>query len=147
MSQQEVTDAPMALYRLYGAGDDLLYVGITGNLRVRFARHAAEKQWWPDVARRTVEWLPSWGEALKAEAAAIRAENPRYNIVRPQPDGMRKQSGDRHREKPISLRFGEDRQAMEELAARNGLTLPALVVKAVHEKLERLDRERQRRPV
>lgn len=69
------------LYRLFDADGNLLYVGITGDLRGRFAKHAAEKPWWNQVARKTVTWYGSRSGALLAEAAAIADEQPRYNIA------------------------------------------------------------------
>lgn len=74
-------DESTALYRFYDAADRLLYVGITGDPADRWARHAAEKPWWPDVARHSVEWLPSREVALAAEAAAIVAEGPLHNVA------------------------------------------------------------------
>ncbi len=70
-----------AVYRFFNAADELLYVGITGDPRARWAQHAAEKAWWPDVVRHTVEWLPSREEALAAKAAAITAEAPLHNVA------------------------------------------------------------------
>jgi phosphoribosyl 1,2-cyclic phosphodiesterase len=67
------------LYRLYGVSGDLLYIGLTKDIRSRFNQHVAKSPWWPDVADCRIEFLPSW-EALKAaEVAAIKAERPRYN--------------------------------------------------------------------
>lgn len=77
ISQDEST----ALYRFYDAAGRLLYVGITGDPADRWARHAAEKAWWPNVARHTVQWLPSRKDALAAEAAAIVAEAPLHNVA------------------------------------------------------------------
>lgn len=73
-------EAPTALYRLFSGRGRLLYVGITGDIRGRLARHAREKPWWPDVARKTVEWHLTREDAAAAELAAIRTENPVYNI-------------------------------------------------------------------
>lgn len=70
-----------ALYRFYDAADRLLYVGITSDPADRWARHAAEKPWWPEVARHAVEWLSSRDAALAAEAAAIVAEEPLHNVM------------------------------------------------------------------
>ena len=74
-------EIPTALYRLFDAAGTLLYIGISDNLKKCFAQHAATKPWWPDVARRTVEWHPSRAEAAAAETAAIRAECPSLNIA------------------------------------------------------------------
>jgi DNA-binding transcriptional regulator YhcF (GntR family) len=68
-----------ALYRLYGAEDDLLYVGITGKPGPRWTQHAADKPWWPQVARREIEWFDSRPLAAEAEVTAIRAESPKHN--------------------------------------------------------------------
>lgn len=75
--------APTALYRLFAADGTLLYVGITGNPGLRFGQHAADKAWWPEVARKTAAWFSSRDVALNAEAEAIRDEQPVHNISRP----------------------------------------------------------------
>lgn len=73
-------ELPTALYRLFAEHDRLLYIGITDDLKARMAAHAAQKTWWGDVVRTTVDWLPTRQEALLAEAAAIRAERPVHNV-------------------------------------------------------------------
>lgn len=71
---------PTALYRLYSAAEQLLYVGITSNTKERFASHATYKPWWPAVARKSVTWLQATRlEALEIEADVIRREQPKYN--------------------------------------------------------------------
>ena len=70
-----------SLYRFFGAGDELLYVGITARGRGRWHQHNADKAWWPDVARATVEHYPTRDDALTAERDAIIAERPRHNVV------------------------------------------------------------------
>jgi hypothetical protein len=70
---------PTALYRLYDAAEVLLYVGIGQHPDVRFGQHARDKPWWPQVARREIEWLDDRASAERAEAVAIRAENPEHN--------------------------------------------------------------------
>jgi hypothetical protein len=60
-----------ALYRFYDLTDVLLYVGITANVPQRFEDHRKEKPWWPDVASKRIEWLPSREEAEAAERFAI----------------------------------------------------------------------------
>ena len=73
-------EAPTTLYRLYDAADALLYVGITGNLEVRFATHASLKPWWPEVGRRTVELYATRTSAAEAELEAIGLERPLHNV-------------------------------------------------------------------
>jgi predicted GIY-YIG superfamily endonuclease len=69
-----------ALYRFFD-GDSLVYVGITSNPVQRFAQHAADKSWWPQVTRRTIEWYETRRAAEMAEQAAIKLKNPIYNVV------------------------------------------------------------------
>lgn len=98
MTAAEVADElPTALYRLYDADGALLYVGVTGDLRTRFAQHAAGKPWWPEVARKTVEWHETRIAALGAEAAAMENERPRYNILETSTRARAGKPGDRHR--------------------------------------------------
>lgn len=68
-----------AVYRLYDSTDQLLYIGLGSVPEARWRAHAREKTWWPDVARKTVEWYGSFPEAARAEQEAIRTERPRYN--------------------------------------------------------------------
>lgn len=68
-----------ALYRLYDTGDNLLYVGITGNLSTRWYTHAREKDWWPKVVRKEVEWFETREEADRAERAEVLRQRPSYN--------------------------------------------------------------------
>lgn len=70
---------PTTVYLLYGVNDDLLYVGITGNLKSRFQAHALDKEWWPEVDRAEYHHLPTRSMAQRAEAGLIRDLAPRYN--------------------------------------------------------------------
>ena len=76
-----ITDEPTAVYRLYDRRGTLLYVGISRNLSARFAQHASEKSWWPEVARKTAMLYGSRREAMKAELTAIHTEKPVHNIA------------------------------------------------------------------
>ncbi|MFI7618039.1 GIY-YIG nuclease family protein [Nonomuraea terrae] len=66
------------LYRLFGDGGELLYVGIAIDLKKRLRQHICQ-WWWPEVAALRVERHPNRLEALSAEKAAIEAEGPKYN--------------------------------------------------------------------
>ena len=68
------------VYRLFDVADRLLYVGVSNQIGQRLTQHEAEKSWWPDVARMTVQRCPDRAAALAAEAEAIRSENPVHNI-------------------------------------------------------------------
>ena len=70
-----------AVYRFFGADGVLLYVGVTNDVGHRWKKHSAEKPWWSDVQRQTVDWYPSRDAALEHEGAAIKAEHPQYNIM------------------------------------------------------------------
>jgi GIY-YIG catalytic domain len=72
-----------AVYRLYDADDVLLYVGIGRRPENRWKRHVRSKRWWPQVARKHVEWHSDRPAALLAEAVAIHDEKPLYNIAVP----------------------------------------------------------------
>lgn len=70
-----------ALYRLRNGQDALLYVGISASPLQRWLQHAADKDWWPEVASMSLEWMDSHTEALAMEAHAIRTERPIHNVV------------------------------------------------------------------
>lgn len=70
---------PTALYRLYDADDNLLYLGISFDPEARWEQHKNDKHWAHQVVRRTVEWYPTRGEALAAEERATAAEKPRHD--------------------------------------------------------------------
>jgi hypothetical protein len=68
-----------ALYRLFDADDRLLYLGIAKLPEFRWARHAHVQPWWHLVARKTVVWYPSRGEAAIAEEELTATEKPLYD--------------------------------------------------------------------
>jgi len=70
-----------ALYRHYGEGDVLLYVGISLNHIRRLMQHRQNAAWFEDIRRVTIEWFPSREAALVAELAAIQAERPLHNVA------------------------------------------------------------------
>jgi transcriptional regulator with XRE-family HTH domain/predicted GIY-YIG superfamily endonuclease len=70
-----------ALYRFFDAEDVLLYIGITDNTARRWNAHKGDKSWWPDVARKAVEWYDNQQDAADVEWRAIRAEQPLHNIA------------------------------------------------------------------
>lgn len=68
-----------ALYRFYGAADELLYVGITSDPGSRWKQHGADKPWWHEVTRTSIERYPTRAAALVVEKAVIRVSRPKYN--------------------------------------------------------------------
>lgn len=70
---------PTALYRLYDERSTLLYIGISYQPGVRFEQHAEAKPWWNRVVRKEVAWYDDRPSAAKAEAEAVRTEDPEFN--------------------------------------------------------------------
>lgn len=95
-----------ALYRLYDATDQLLYVGVSHNPDVRWGQHSLNKEWWPQVAKRTVDWHETRLLAEAAEATAISSEKPRHNIVGT-PDAAAKPAGGKTPTRPIRVALNE----------------------------------------
>lgn len=77
--QQPTSPERTALYRFYDNTSLLLYVGVTSDPDRRWSQHEETKEWWPQVASKTVEWCASRPEALDKERIAIRIEKPLYN--------------------------------------------------------------------
>lgn len=69
---------PAAVYRLWDAEGNLLYIGSSYDPDRRCKSHRA-KPWWSEVARRTEEWHPSRGAAYVEELKAIAVEGSKYN--------------------------------------------------------------------
>ena len=72
------------LYRHYDKEWNLLYVGISLNAIKRMIDHRSQsKEWFDEIAFTQRKTYPNRAEAEKAEAIAIRNENPKHNIDRP----------------------------------------------------------------
>lgn len=85
------------LYRCFDRDGQLIYAGITDDVERRRKEHAAEKFWWPDVARVTTMAFENRLQALWAEWAVITTCAPVYNkaavlppvpTALPRPDGV-----------------------------------------------------------
>lgn len=66
-----------ALYRFFGDGEDLLYVGVTTNPTNRWRSHA-HAVWWPLARFVSIEAVPP-AQRLLIEREAIASERPRFN--------------------------------------------------------------------
>jgi hypothetical protein len=75
-----IHNAEHALYRFFGAGGVLLYVGLTVQLPIRLRDHHRGRAWWSEVERMTVQRYPGRPEVIAAERLAIINEKPKYNI-------------------------------------------------------------------
>jgi len=76
----ETTAGAVTLYRAWDVDDGLLYIGQTSNLKKRQAEHRRSSEWFARAVRWTTEEYPDREAALVAEAAAIAAERPEFNI-------------------------------------------------------------------
>lgn len=83
-----------ALYRHFDAAGALLYVGISLSVVQRLQQHKRAAGWFGEIARVDVQWHPTREAALAAERAAICAEGPSWNVVRPKA-ATAKSRGDR----------------------------------------------------
>lgn len=120
---------PTALYRLFDARGDLLYVGIAADPEGRWKQHKRTKPWASMVAKRDDMWFKTRSAAEAAEILAIRAERPRYNI-RDTP----KMFPNQHAAAPLTQRycgtaeigmaFGVNRQRVQQLVHRPDFPAP-----------------------
>lgn len=137
-----------ALYRFFDEAGTLLYVGITNDTETRWAVHAREKAWWPDVHRKAVDWKETRAEAEAAEAEAIGSEAPRWNVIRPDANGkmLQGQNGGRPATGQTPLRkFRVDDElwaAAKAKAETEGRTLTDVINTDLHRYVTRRRRER-----
>ena len=82
MTARRRTAERTALYRIWGDAGLLLYIGISNSFGRRWREHAKRQPWWDEMRRLTAdEWFDDRKDAEAAEAAAIKAERPKYNKV------------------------------------------------------------------
>jgi predicted GIY-YIG superfamily endonuclease/DNA-binding CsgD family transcriptional regulator len=70
-----------ALYRFYDCIGELLYIGIAHAPWARMGQHANESAWYEDASFVKIVWYESIEDAKSAEAAAIVAEIPAWNVA------------------------------------------------------------------
>lgn len=69
------------LYRHWDGDDRLLYVGVTRNFNTRQHAHSVASRWMEFKVRTTHEQYPSRATVEAAEAAAVRDEQPLFNVA------------------------------------------------------------------
>lgn len=82
-------NARFVLYRHYAEDGDLLYIGVSGSYYNRWVAHEKNSHWAYRVATITLERFKSRKELKRAEIIAIAAENPKHNVMRPEPFAVR----------------------------------------------------------
>ena len=85
MPGDDLNSVPHAVYRIYDAGDQLLYVGISWNVDRRMNAHEHKAPWVGEYDHETLTWYDTRGEALAAETEAIKSEQPTYNVTHNRP--------------------------------------------------------------
>ena len=68
-----------AVYRFYGATNELLYVGCSANPFNRLAGHKTTRDSFPEVKKITLDWYETSDEAATKEAEGIQFESPLWN--------------------------------------------------------------------
>lgn len=69
------------VYRAFDQNGDLLYVGMSSNLKLRLRAHKRKSDWWAFQAEITTTVYPTRQEALAAESEAIANESPAWNTA------------------------------------------------------------------
>ena len=83
---------PQTIYCLF-AGNEPVYVGITGGGIRRLKQHRASKDWWNQVSSATFEHFADPEEAVDRELALIAKLQPRYNRYQPAPRRSSEETG------------------------------------------------------
>lgn len=124
----EIEEAPIALYRLYNPAGELIRVGVTENLPRRFRDYAQDVPWWPEVARKTVEWQADREAALWAETSIIHARRPVHNEMASRSTRSRGTAKYPLHHDPAAVTFARQRagMTMTHLAKTVGLSLSLL---------------------
>jgi hypothetical protein len=116
-------EMPTALYRIFGAGGEMLYLGISVNPRKRFTEHRREP-WWVLARTHTIEWIQDRVEAERKERLAIATENPIWN----------REHKDPATRMPASAWSASERERLNKIEAA-GKAVRAELVEAVRDSL------------
>jgi predicted GIY-YIG superfamily endonuclease len=96
------------LYRFYDADRALLYVGISRNLADRWNWHRCKTDWYSRARYVALSFYPDRHDAFRAEASAIRAQNPLFNVLRCKPARSKKDRVDDSLYAPPLARLPEE---------------------------------------
>jgi hypothetical protein len=81
------------VYRIYGANNRLLYVGMSANPLLRLDQHSRASAWADEATSVTIGERKTKADALLEEADAIRSEKPVFNTNHRQNHLLRQKSG------------------------------------------------------
>jgi hypothetical protein len=82
-------NTPWLVYRFFGRGGALLYVGETVDFKRRYKEHRLRADWFRFAVRYELKAYPNVGVAKASEAIAIVTEKPLFNFVHNDSDDMR----------------------------------------------------------
>lgn len=71
-----------AVYRAYGEKHNILYVGITGDVKTRMCQHKRTSEWYGLHEYLKVEYFESRGLADREETLLIEELSPPYNVFK-----------------------------------------------------------------
>ncbi|MEV1013848.1 GIY-YIG nuclease family protein [Micromonospora sp. NPDC049801] len=103
-----------ALYRLYSADGNLIYVGISYTPHSRVLQHRANQPWGGEITRQSIEWYENRAAAEAAEASAIEHDSPTYNVK----PGHAPRDGSHPAEDQVSERLAEVVEAFDTIRQR-----------------------------
>jgi len=68
------------IYKFYNINNELLYVGITNNMKIRLKQHKQDKDWFEEINKINISEKMTRNEAHIYEIYYISNEKPKYNI-------------------------------------------------------------------
>jgi hypothetical protein len=68
------------VYKFYNIDNELLYVGITNDMKIRLVKHKQDKTWFKEISKITVSNKLNRNESHIYEIYYIANEEPKYNI-------------------------------------------------------------------
>lgn len=119
-----LSESAASVYRYYDENNVLLYVGYTTQGPRRNHQHAADKAWWPYVARQEVDHFDTVDDAKRREVELIRHYRPPFNKQH-NPDSA--SLADAYL-KMAEIPFGGSRFTLVEILKGNAKQLPTNVV-------------------
>ncbi|AXH49046.1 G-I-Y Y-I-G endonuclease [Gordonia phage Ecliptus] len=80
-NQRRISNLPHDLYKVYDDTGELLYVGVTVDVKTRLKGHRRYAAWYERVGHIKVWVYPDRMSALDEEARCIAEEHPQHNVT------------------------------------------------------------------